>query len=48
MDKISAKQMAKKVSKLIKPQNPNYDYLLLITGIKEPLVTALMEPVKHD
>lgn len=27
IEKISAKQMAKKLSKLIKTQNPNYDYL---------------------
>lgn len=27
MEKISAKQIAKKVSKLLKTQNPNYDYL---------------------
>lgn len=27
MDKVSAKQMAKKVSKLLKTQNPNYDYI---------------------
>lgn len=27
MEKISAKQMAKKISKLLKPQNPNYDYM---------------------
>ena len=27
MDNISAKKMAKKISKIIKPQNPNYDYI---------------------
>lgn len=27
MDNISAKKMAKKLSKIIKPQNPNYDYI---------------------
>ncbi|MGQ4006602.1 tyrosine-type recombinase/integrase [Francisellaceae bacterium CB300] len=27
MDSISAKKMAKKISKIIKPQNPNYDYI---------------------
>lgn len=27
MEKISAKKMAKKVSSMLKTQNPNYDYL---------------------
>ena len=27
MNNVSAKKMAKKISKLIKPQNPNYDYI---------------------